>query len=132
MLLALAHWHGFTLADPYLDPVEKFHPGASRRERALHLGVPLAAISLGKPVQEGCLLCGGQHLNRALDVWKAHSSIVLLCARRSLTPQRRHRIDPRRAPRRQVTGGQRHPTQQRRYRAQHRRIQRPHAVKHPR
>ena len=52
MLLALTHRHGFTLADLCLDSVEKVHPSAAGREITLELDVPLAAISLSKPVQK--------------------------------------------------------------------------------
>jgi hypothetical protein len=44
------------------------------------LGIPLAAISLGKPAQEGYLLLTGKRLNSVLDLPKVHIRIVPLRA----------------------------------------------------
>lgn len=78
MLLHLTNRRGFTPSDLCLDSVEKVHPGTAGRKIAIELGVPLAAISLSKPVQKGGLLFSGQHLNCVLDLRQTHISIVPL------------------------------------------------------
>jgi hypothetical protein len=76
----LPHPHGFAPADLRFDLVEKFHARTIGREIALDLGIPLAAISLSKPAQEGYLLLTGKRLNSVLDLPKVHIRIVPVCA----------------------------------------------------
>ena len=80
ILPAVTHPHGFAPADLRFDLVEKFHARTIGREIALDLGIPLAAISLSKPVQEGYLLLIGKRLNSVLDLPKVHVRIVPLGA----------------------------------------------------
>jgi hypothetical protein len=80
--------------------VEKFHARTIGREIALDLGIPLAAISLGKPAQEGYLLLTGKRLNSLLDLPKVHIRIVPLGAlKRRITPgSRGHLAAPEQPP----------------------------------
>ena len=71
-----AHWRRLAPAGLCFDPVENAHARAARREIALDLGVPVAAITLGKPVQKGRLLFGGQRLDCVLDLCEVHVLIV--------------------------------------------------------
>jgi len=79
-LPAVTHPHRFAPADLRFDLVEKFHARTIGREIALDLGIPLAAISVGKPAQEGYLLLTGKRLNSVLDLPEVHIRIVPLGA----------------------------------------------------
>ena len=88
ILPAVTHPHGFAPADLRFDLVEKFHARTIGREIALDLGIPLAAISLGKPAQEGYLLLAGKRFNSVLDLPKVHIRIVPLGAlKERITPR---------------------------------------------
>ena len=76
-------------ADLRFDLVEKFHARTIGREIALDLGIPLAAISVGKPAQEGYLLLTGKRLNSALDLTEVHIRIVPLGALKQRIPRLR-------------------------------------------
>jgi len=52
------HRDRLALADLCPNPIKKVHTRTAGREIAFDLGVPFAAISLGKPVQKGHLLFG--------------------------------------------------------------------------
>ena len=100
MLPAVTHPHGFAPADLRFDLVEKFHARTIGREIALDLGIPLAAISLSKPPQEGYLLLTGKRLNSVLDLPEVHIRIVPLGAlKKRITPRSlRHLTAPEPAP----------------------------------
>src|ERR1017187_9836361 len=90
ILLAVTHPHGFAPADLRFDLVEKFHARTIGRKIALDLGIPLAAISVGKPAQEGYLLLTGKRLNSVLDLPEVHTRIVPLRAlKQRITPRAR-------------------------------------------
>src|ERR1035437_346549 len=96
ILLAVTHPHGFAPADLRFDLVEKFHARTIGREIALDLGLPLTAISLSKPAQEGYLLLIGKRLNSVLDLPKVHIRIVPLCAlTKRITPRSRRHLAAR-------------------------------------
>jgi hypothetical protein len=78
ILSAVTHAHGFAPADLRFDLAEKFHARTIGREIALNLGIPLEAISLGKPAQEGYLLLIGKRLDSVLDLPEVHIRIVPL------------------------------------------------------
>jgi hypothetical protein len=100
ILPAVTHPHGFAPANLRFDLVEKFHARTIGREIALDLGIPLAAISLGKPAQEGYLLLSGKRLNSVLDLPKVHIRIVPLGAlKKRIAPRsRRHLTAPEPSP----------------------------------
>src|ERR1035441_8177119 len=90
ILPAVTHPHGRAPAVLRFDLVEKFHARTIGREIALDLGIPLAAISLSKPAQEGYLLLVGKRLNSVLDLPKVHIRIVPLRAlKKRITPRAR-------------------------------------------
>jgi len=60
--------------------VEKFQAHAIGREIALDLGIPLAAVSLSKSVQEGYSPLSGKRLDSLPDLPKVHIRGVPLCA----------------------------------------------------
>jgi len=69
------------------DLVEKFHARTIGRENRAQFGNPMAAISLGKPAQQGYFLLTGKRLNSVLDLPEVHFRIVPLCAlKKRITP----------------------------------------------
>ena len=75
-LRALTYRRRFSAAHLILNSVEEFHTCTARREIALDLSIPLAAIPLGKPVQECRLLLRGQTFNSTLNRRYVHVRIV--------------------------------------------------------